>query len=70
VIDALIANGIHEDFAFMFVKKGMRETGTNENNIDEKTMGIVLQQHVFEGIQMFMDSHTAQRVIDKVTLTM
>jgi len=70
VIDGLIKNGIHEDFALMFVRKGMKETGTNEDNIDEKTMGTILQSHVFEGIQMFMDTHAAQKVIDNVTLVM
>ena len=68
VIKALVDNGIHEDFAHMYLRKGLKLVEANEDTIDEKAMGIVLQQHVFNAIQMFVDVRKAENIIHKVTL--
>ena len=70
VVDSLITNGIHEDFAQMFVKKGLKETGFSEDTIDEKNMGIILQQYVYNSIQMFVDEKKAKMIIHKITLSL
>ena len=46
VVNTLIKNGIHEEFANSFVKTGLKKHGSSEDSIDEKIMGIILQQHV------------------------
>ncbi len=67
---SLISNGVHQDMAGMFLKKGLKDLGFNEDDIDEKMMGIVLQKHVLQAIKMFFDEDKAQKVIHKATLDM
>ena len=69
-VRSLIDNGVHEDMAGMFLKKGLKDLGFSEDNIDEKMMGIVLQKHVMKAIKMFFDDDKAQKVIHKATLDM
>ena len=68
VVNSLIKNGIHEDFAHSFVKTGLKKHGSSEDSIDEKIMGIILQQHVYSAIQMFVNEKEAKNIIHKITL--
>ena len=70
VIDALVENGIHEEFAHLYVRKGLKDLGISEDDVEEKTMGIVLQKHVLAAIQMFVDKPKAQKIIHKITLAL
>jgi hypothetical protein len=68
VVQALIDNGIDPEFASLFVNKGIKDLGETPDTIGEKKMGMALQRHVFNAIQMFMDENKAQKVIHNVTL--
>ena len=70
VMGSLVENGVHEDMAGMFLRKGLKDLSLTENNIDEKSMGIILQKHVLDAIQMFLDEEKAQKAIHKATLAM
>ena len=68
VINILINNGIHEEFAHMFVQTGLKKHGISKESIDEKIMGIILQQHLYNAIQMFVNEKEAKNIIHKITL--
>ena len=70
VVNTLINNGINEEFAHMFVKTGLKKLGASEEAIDEKIMGIILQQHVYGAIQMFVNENEAKKIIHKITLSL
>ncbi|MCK5342763.1 MAG: hypothetical protein KAR20_05135 [Candidatus Heimdallarchaeota archaeon] len=70
VINILINNGIHEEFAHLFVRTGLKKLGASEESIDEKIMGLILQQHVYSAIQMFVNENEAKKIIHKITLSL
>ncbi len=70
VRQSLINYGVHEDMAEMFLNKGIKDLELNPDTIDEKAMGIVLQKHILDAIQMFFDEDKSHTIIHKITLEM
>lgn len=70
VIDCLVKHGIDRSFAENFVKKGVKDMGETMDTIEEKKMGLVLQQHIYPAIKMFVDESKAKKIIHEVTFTM
>ena len=67
---SLISSGVHEDMTGMFLRKGLKDLGFDEESIDEKSMGIILQKHVLSAIEMFLGEEKAQKAIHKATMVM
>ncbi len=67
---SLISSGVHEELTIMFLKKGLKDLDLTEDNIDEKSMGIILQKHILKAIGMFLDDENVHKAIHKATMDM